>query len=64
MKQIALYGKGGIGKSTTAANLSAALAEMGMDVLQIGCDPEEGQHPHAHARELDPHGPRPGPGRA
>ncbi|MDD1665357.1 MAG: AAA family ATPase, partial [Methanomicrobiales archaeon] len=36
MKQIALYGKGGIGKSTTAANLSAALAEMGMDVLQIG----------------------------
>ncbi|MGA2934125.1 MAG: AAA family ATPase [Methanomicrobiales archaeon] len=40
MKQIALYGKGGIGKSTTAANLSAALAEMGMDVLQIGCDPK------------------------
>jgi len=40
MKQIALYGKGGIGKSTTAANLSAALACMGMDVLQIGCDPK------------------------
>jgi nitrogenase iron protein NifH len=40
MKQIALYGKGGIGKSTTAANLSAALTEMGLSVLQIGCDPK------------------------
>lgn len=40
MKQIALYGKGGIGKSTTSANVSAALAEMGLDVLQIGCDPK------------------------
>lgn len=40
MKQIALYGKGGIGKSTTAANLSAALAGEGLDILQIGCDPK------------------------
>jgi nitrogenase iron protein NifH len=40
MKQIALYGKGGIGKSTTSANLSAALAENGLDILQIGCDPK------------------------
>ncbi len=40
MKQIALYGKGGIGKSTTAANVSAALADRGLDVLQIGCDPK------------------------
>ncbi len=40
MKQIALYGKGGIGKSTTSANLSAALGEVGLDVLQIGCDPK------------------------
>jgi nitrogenase iron protein NifH len=40
MKQIALYGKGGIGKSTTSANLSAALSVSGLDVLQIGCDPK------------------------
>jgi nitrogenase iron protein NifH len=40
MKQIALYGKGGIGKSTTSANISAALSDMGLDVLQIGCDPK------------------------
>jgi len=40
MKQIALYGKGGIGKSTTAANLSAALASQGLNVMQIGCDPK------------------------
>jgi nitrogenase iron protein NifH len=40
MKQIALYGKGGIGKSTTSANLSAALADQGCDVMQIGCDPK------------------------
>lgn len=40
MRQIALYGKGGIGKSTTSANLSAAFSEMGYDVMQIGCDPK------------------------
>lgn len=40
MKQIALYGKGGIGKSTTSANLSAALASHGLSVMQIGCDPK------------------------
>ena len=40
MKQIALYGKGGIGKSTTSANLSAALGESGRSVLQVGCDPK------------------------
>lgn len=40
MRKIALYGKGGIGKSTTCANLSAALAKKGYKVLQIGCDPK------------------------
>ncbi|MBX0326383.1 ferredoxin:protochlorophyllide reductase (ATP-dependent) iron-sulfur ATP-binding protein [Oscillochloris sp. ZM17-4] len=37
---IAVYGKGGIGKSTTSANLSAAMALRGAKVLQIGCDPK------------------------
>jgi light-independent protochlorophyllide reductase subunit L len=37
---LAVYGKGGIGKSTTSANLSAALALQGAKVLQIGCDPK------------------------
>lgn len=40
MKKIAIYGKGGIGKSTTTSNLSAALAERGLRVMQIGCDPK------------------------
>ncbi|HWR05575.1 nitrogenase iron protein NifH [Sporomusa sp.] len=40
MRKIAFYGKGGIGKSTTAANVSAALAEQGQAVCQIGCDPK------------------------
>ena len=38
--ELAVYGKGGIGKSTVSANLSAALAEKGHHVLQIGCDPK------------------------
>lgn len=40
MKKIAIYGKGGIGKSTTVSNLSAALAVSGLKVMQIGCDPK------------------------
>ncbi len=40
MKKIAIYGKGGIGKSTTVSNISAALAESGLRVMQIGCDPK------------------------
>ncbi|MGB3766722.1 MAG: ferredoxin:protochlorophyllide reductase (ATP-dependent) iron-sulfur ATP-binding protein [Phormidesmis sp.] len=37
---IAVYGKGGIGKSTTSSNLSAAFSHLGKRVLQIGCDPK------------------------
>ncbi len=40
MKKIAIYGKGGIGKSTTVSNVAAAMAAMGKRVLQIGCDPK------------------------
>jgi light-independent protochlorophyllide reductase subunit L len=36
----AVYGKGGIGKSTTSSNLSAAFSKLGKRVLQIGCDPK------------------------
>ena len=39
-KVIAVYGKGGIGKSTTSSNLSAAFSLLGKRVLQIGCDPK------------------------
>lgn len=40
MLKIAVYGKGGIGKSTTVSNLSAAFAERGLRVMQVGCDPK------------------------
>ena len=40
MRQIAIYGKGGIGKSTTTQNLVAALAEAGHKCMIIGCDPK------------------------
>lgn len=40
IKQIAIYGKGGIGKSTTTSNLSAALSKAGYRVMQFGCDPK------------------------
>jgi nitrogenase iron protein NifH len=38
--RIAIYGKGGIGKSTISSNLSAALSNRGLKVMQIGCDPK------------------------
>lgn len=40
MRQIAIYGKGGIGKSTTTQNTVAALGEMGKRVMIVGCDPK------------------------
>jgi nitrogenase iron protein NifH len=40
LRQCAIYGKGGIGKSTTTQNLVAALAEMGKKVMIVGCDPK------------------------
>jgi nitrogenase iron protein NifH len=40
IKQIAIYGKGGIGKSTTTSNISVALSKLGYKVMQFGCDPK------------------------
>lgn len=40
IRQIAIYGKGGIGKSTTTQNLTAGLAESGKKVMVVGCDPK------------------------
>jgi len=40
MKQIAFFGKGGIGKSTIASNIAAALRDKGLKVMMIGCDPK------------------------
>ena len=40
MLKIAIYGKGGIGKSTMTSNLAAAFAYLGKKVIQIGCDPK------------------------
>ena len=40
MLKVAIYGKGGIGKSTVTSNLAAAFASMGKKVIQIGCDPK------------------------
>ena len=49
MIKIAVYGKGGIGKSTTVSNLSAAFAEQGLRVMQIGCDPKADSTVSLHA---------------
>jgi nitrogenase iron protein NifH len=40
LRQVAIYGKGGIGKSTTTQNLTAGLSELGKNILVVGCDPK------------------------
>lgn len=40
MLKCAIYGKGGIGKSTITSNLAAAFSQLGKKVIQIGCDPK------------------------
>ena len=44
MRKLAIYGKGGIGKSTTTQNTVAGLAEMGKNVMVVGCDPKAAIH--------------------
>lgn len=40
IRQIAIYGKGGIGKSTTTQNLTSGLSELGKNIMVVGCDPK------------------------
>ena len=57
LRQIAFYGKGGIGKSTTSQNTLAALAEMGQRILIVGCDPKAEFHAPDPARQGPGHHP-------
>ena len=53
MLKVAIYGKGGIGKSTVTSNLAAAFATMGKKVIQIGCDPKADSTIHLrHGKEI------------
>jgi len=53
MLKIAVYGKGGIGKSTTVSNLASAFAGMGLKVMQVGCDPKaDSTRGHLSGRQI------------
>lgn len=54
MKKIAVYGKGGIGKSTTVSNVAAALVKQGYTVMQVGCDPKSDSNKNHHRGRLIP----------
>lgn len=54
MYRFAIYGKGGIGKSTTAAALSCAFASKGLKVLQVGCDPKADSTLYLHGGKRIP----------
>lgn len=51
LRQIAIYGKGGIGKSTTTQNLTAGLAQLGKQVMVVGCDPKADSKGDLHRRQ-------------
>ena len=51
MIKLAVYGKGGIGKSTTVSNLAAAMADLGLKVMQIGCDPKADSTTGLHGKK-------------
>jgi len=51
MIKLAVYGKGGIGKSTTVSNVAAALSQKGLSVMQIGCDPKADSTINLHGGE-------------
>lgn len=53
MRSVAIYGKGGIGKSTLASNMAAALGGMGLKILLVGCDPKADSTTNILGRRAD-----------